>query len=195
MYNLVHKYGLLVTFGLTALILAISFGIYKSDEFIIDPIDGSLKSTEVYGMLDGEVIEKASLEQFDEKRYNDNPDENANIIGNVAPFVNIGYALFIIGVFAIIGTFIYSGIRDFNSIKPAVIFFAILGVLYIVTKMIAPGVVPEGYKVETTDGAFNLAGGLLNMAYTLSVLAVISIAIQAVLPEQLKNQLLIKLKK
>ena len=175
MYSLVNKYGLIGAFGSVVLMLLVSFGIYNSQEYIVDPIDGSLKDTEIYGMLDGDVIKKAGLEKFDRKRYLDNPDENAEIIGNVAPLVNLGYGLFGVGIVAIVAMFVISGIKDPKSIKQPLIFFGVILLLYFISRGIASSEVPENYGVKTTDDLFNLAGGLLTMAYILAGLAVASV--------------------
>jgi hypothetical protein len=175
MYSLVNKYGLIGAFGTVVAMLLVSFAIYNSQEFIIDPTDGSLKDTEIYGMLDGDVIIKADLEKFDNKRYVDNPDENAEIIGNIAPFVNLGYGLFAIGVLAIVAMFVISGIKDPKAIKQPLIFFGIILFLYFVSRAIASSDIPENYGVKTTEDLFNLAGGLLTMAYVLAGLAIASV--------------------
>lgn len=175
MYSIINKYGLIGAFGSVVIALLISFTIYNSQEFIIDPNDGSLKDTEIYGMLDGEIIVKADLEKFDKKRYNDNPDENAVIIGNAAPLVNLGYGLFAIGIIAIIAMFVISGIKDPKSIKQPLIFFGVILVLFFISKGVASSEIPENYGVETTEDLFNLSGGLLTMAYLLSGLAVLSV--------------------
>ena len=175
MYSLINKYGLIGAFGSVVVVLLISFTMYNSQEFIIDPQDGSLKDTDVYGMLDGDIIVKSELETFDKKRYSDNPDENANIIGNAAPLVNLGYGLFTIGVIAIVAMFVISGIKDPKSIKQPLIFFGVILILYFISRGVASSEIPENYGVETTEDLFNLSGGLLTMAYLLSGLAVVSI--------------------
>ena len=181
MYQLFNKYGLMVSFGTIVLALLISLGIYNSQQYIIDPMDGSLKDTEEYGMLDGIVIKKSSLDKFDAARYQDNPDENADIIGNVAPLVNLGYALFIIGALAIIGTFVYNGVKDPKSIKSTLIFFGALFVLYFICKWVSASEVPEGYMVETTSSEYQFSGGLLTLSYVLGIGAILSIAAGGVL--------------
>jgi hypothetical protein len=175
MYSLVNKYGLIGAFGLVVLMLLISFGIYSSQEYIVDPVDGSLRDTEFYGMLDGEVIKKDALEKFDKKRYADNPDENAEIIGNVAPLVNMGYGLFAIGVVAIVAMFVISGVKDPQSIKQPLVFFGVIILLYFISRGVASSEIPENYGVDTTEDLFNLSGGLLTMAYLLAGLAVASV--------------------
>ena len=175
MYSLVNRYGLIAAFGVVVVLLLMSFGVYNSQEYIVDPIDGSLKDTEIYGMLDGEVVKKDALEKFDKKRYFDNPDENAEIIGNVAPLVNLGYGLFAIGIVAIIAMFVISGIKDPQSIKQPLIFFGIIFLLYFISRGLASSEIPENYGVETTEDLFNLSGGLLTMAYILAGLAITSV--------------------
>ena len=175
MYSLINKFGLIGAFSTVVLMLSISFGIYNSQEYIIDPVDGSLRDTEIYGMLDGQVISKAHLEKFDEKRYSDNPDENAVIIGNVAPLVNLGYGLFAIGLVAIVAMFVISGIKDPHSVKQPLIFFGVILLLYFISRGIASSDIPDDYGVKTTEDLFNLAGGLLTMAYILAGLAVASV--------------------
>jgi hypothetical protein len=175
MYSVISKYGLIGAFGTVVLLLLISFGIYNSQEYIVDPVDGSLKDTEIYGMQDGEVIVKADLKKFEKKRYADNPDENAEIIGNVAPLVNLAYGLFGLGVIAIIAMFVISGIKDPQSIKQPLIFFGVILLLYFVSRGIASSDIPENYGVKTTEDAFNFAGGLLTMSYTLAGLAIASV--------------------
>jgi hypothetical protein len=180
-YQLFNKYGLMVSFGTVVLALFISLGIYNSQQYIIDPMDGSLKDTDEYGMLDNIVLKKSSLDKFDAMRYQENPDENAEIIGNVAPLVNLGYALFVIGFLAIIGTFAYNGVKDPRSIKSTLIFFGALFVLYFVCKWLSASEVPDGYMVETSSEQYQFSGGLLTMSYALGIGAVLSIATGGIL--------------
>ncbi len=175
MYKLVNKYGLIASFGTVTLLLLISIGIYNSQEFIIDPINGALKNTEVYGMLDGEVIKKEALDKFDATRYADNPNENADIIGNVAPLLNLGYGLLIIGIISIVAMFVITGLKKPKALKISLVSIGAFVLLYFISRGLASSDVPENYSVDTTSDLFNLAGSLLTMAYLLGGLAIASI--------------------
>jgi hypothetical protein len=181
MYQLFNKYGLMVSCGAIVLGLLISLGVYKSQQFIIDPLDGALKNTDEFGMLDGIVVRKSSLDRFDAVRYQENPDENAELIGNVSPLVNLGYILLSVGVLSIVGTFVYKGVKDPKSVKPTLVFFGSLLLLYFLSKSLSSSVVPEGYMVETNSEEYQFSGGLLTMSYVLSIGAILSIVAGGIL--------------
>lgn len=181
MFTILNRYSLIITVSLIFASLLVSSIVYNSQEYLIDPKDGSLKDTEVFGMLDGYVIEKTSLDNFDKKRYDINPDENADKIGNVSGVLGLGYTLALLGVISVLGMFIYNGIKDPKSIVGSIAFMGGLFLLYLVCRGLSSSVLPNGLtNVSVHD--YKVAGGLLNMTYLLAVTAVISILVGGVLP-------------
>ncbi len=181
MFAILNRYSLIVTVSLIFASLLVSSIIYNSQEYLIDPKDGSLKDTEVFGMLDGYVIKKSSLDNFDSKRYAVNPDENAEKIGNVSGVLGLGYTLALLGMLAVLGMFVFNGIKDPKSIVGSTAFMGGLFLIYLICRNFSSSVLPDGLNNVTVHD-YQVAGGLLNMTYLLAVTAVISILVGGVLP-------------
>lgn len=182
MLDFLKKYSLVVTVSVIFASLLVSLIVYNSSEYIIDPKDGSLKDTDVFGMLDGYVVEKSELDDFDKRRFESNPNENASVIGNVSGVLGLGYTLLIAASLAVIGMFVYNGINDPKTIKSSLAFLGGMVALYYLCKGLSASVVPDNYLVQVSVDDYKLAGGLLNMTYTLAIAAILSIGAGGILP-------------
>ena len=181
MLAVLKKYSLIITVTVVFLGLLTSSLIYNSREFIIDPKDGGLKSTETYGMLDGYVMKKSSFDSFDRRRYDANPDENSNKIGNVSGVLGFAYFLAIVAVCAVLGMFTYNGVKDPKSIVGSIAFMGGLFVVYLLCRGFSSSVLPS-YMSNVSVHDYKVAGGLLNMTYLLAITALVSILVGGVLP-------------